>query len=417
MRLPSSPRPPKLHLYIPKKPLLHLSRFMENLETVISWSQKYPHKRIPKTYSNHIFKSFPKLKPKLETLSESARLYNQCHPKISSRPTSSSNTKRCACIKTADRNSERTRCLDDGDTRGSLGEPSKDSETSAKFSRCFLLHRRIYGHVIKEDFDETVHFIEVQEGAEDLKEDNLTTKIACSPKEGIACRSKKGSKSSLAPTKFAESVKCISMWLTSSIRNYNVFHGRGLISTIPICGKVQRLELEHCRLKDSGPAEEHVLQPLDLMISYLQDLSRQELSNTAQAKAKESLFPTCHAVLLFEAPTLQSEDAEIMDESDRFQDLTIHEEVVGYKPSTIQSLGRADTVCLIYLAMSSKSLRQSKTSSFAIGLALAKDFIDREMLVRGKCSCGAKYWLQRSIVPCETCQAFRDTAEGSSFRP
>ena len=417
MRLPSFPRPPQLRLYIPKKTPLHLIRLMEDFETVRSWLQKYPQKEIPRTSFNKLYKSYSKLKPKLETWSESARLYNQRHLKISSRPTSSSNTKRCASIKTADQNSERTRCLDCGATRGSLGEPSKDSETSAKFSRSLLLRRRFYGHVIKEDFDDTIHFIELQEGAEDLKEDNLTTKIACSPKEGIACRSKKGSKSSLAPTKFAESVKCISMWLKSSIPNYNGFHGRGLISTISICGKVQRLELEHCRLKDSGLAEEHVLQPLDLVISYLQDLSRQELSNTAQAIAKESLLPTCHAVLLFEAPTLQSEDAEMMDESDRFQNLTIHEEVVGYKPSTIQSLGRADTVCLIYLAMSGKNLRQFKTSSFATGLAHAKDFIDREMLGRGKCSCGAKHWLQWSIVPCETCQAFRDTEEGSSFRP
>ena len=332
MRLPQPPRPPHLKAYIPKRTPLHISRLMENFEDVRSWSQKYPYLGIPVASFNKLYKSYAKLKPKVESMNESARLYNQRLPKTSSRPTSSPNTKRCVSVKTASRNSGPTPWADGGGTLGWLEELSKDSETSSELSGSPFLDQRSFEHSIKEYFDYTVHPIEVQERAGSPKKDKLTTNIAYSPKIGIACGSEKGSIPSLAPTKSAEPVKCNSEWLKWSIPGYNVFHGRGLISTMfsnlvtmpsqksreaSTCGKMQRLELVHCGLKDSGLAEEPVLEPLDLAV--MQDLSREELSNAAEAIVKESLLPTCHTVLLFEVPTLESEDAEIIYEFGKSQ--------------------------------------------------------------------------------------------------
>ena len=402
---------------------------MQNFEMVRSWSEKYPYLGIPLATFHKLDNWYTKLMPKVESMIESSRLHNHCLPKTSSRPKPSRKTKRCVPVETASRNSGPTPLADGDGTRGWLGELSKDSETALELSRSLLLLRRSFEHSIREDYDYTAHLLEVQERVGNPNKDKLNTNDAHSPKIGIVCRSEKGPKPSLAPTKSTEPIKCNSEWPKLSISGYSVFHGRGFISTMlsnPVtmpshkpqeastCGKVQRLELVHCGLKDSGLAEEHVLEALDLaVISCLKDLSREELSSAAQAVAKESLLPTCRTVLLFEVPTLKSEDAEFMYEPGRFQNLelecggpdsagklkcdanavqrtTIHEEPVACKSSANQSLGRADTLWLIYLTMSGKNLRQVKTSSSTTGLAHAQEFIVRQLLVRGKCRCGAK---------------------------
>ena len=458
MRIPRHPKQPQLPPYIPKRLSLHVKRLMENFETVRVWSQKYPYLDIPKASFDKLHTSYERLKPKVESINELARLSNQRLPKTSSR----------VSVKTASRNSGPTPRANGDGTRGCLGELAKGSETSSELSRGLLLNRRPFGHSIKEDFDDTVPCMEFQERAGDFKEDRLTTNIPYPPKIGTACRSEKAPKPFVAPEKSAKPIKCDSASLEWTISGYVVFHSRGLSSSIssnlvsmptqkshdaPTCDKMQRLEMVNCGLKECGLAEKHGFGPLDLaVISYLQDLSREELSNAAQAVAKESLLPTCHAVLFFEIPPPESEDAKITHEvgkshlpdlegggldsaeklecdeaqlgqiqttklSDVVQRTRVIKVFMGYSPSVIQSLSRADTFWLIYLAMSGKDMRQVETSSFATSLAHVKELIDRELLAIGMCRCGAKHRPKRSVVLCEICQVFRDTAEGSSFGP
>ena len=403
---------------------------MENFETVHSWSQKYPYLDIPRSLFNKLHNSFDLLKPKLETMIKSAEQYNQRLQKSSSRQTDNSNTKRLVSAKTASRNSGPAPWAEGEGTRGWLGDLSNDSETSSELFRSLLLHRRSFEHSFKEDFECTVQLFEVKERAANPEIDKSTTNAADSQKTGVGCRSQKLQTPSVAPTKSAGPISERLKW---SLSDYNVFHGRGLISTIfsnlmaMPQSKMQRLELVECGPKDSGHAEEHILELLDLaVVSYMQDLSQEKLLKAAQAIVKESLLPTCHAVLFFEVPTLEGEDAEIMHEvgkseipdveggrpdfggksecdgarlgqtqttrlSDEVQRTTVIKVNVGYKPSAIQSLSRADTVRLIYLATSGKNLRQVEISSFATGLAHAKELINRGLLVRGKCRCGAKH--------------------------
>ena len=425
------PKPPQLGRYIPKKLLFHVRRLKKDFETVRSWSQKYPYLPIPISPFKKLDNSYEMLIPKLEAMIKSAEQHNQRLQKSSSRQTDNSNTKRPVSAKTASRDSGSTPWADgEGTWRGWLGDLSNDSETSSELLRSLLLHRRSFEHSFKEDFDYTVHLLEVKERAENPENDKLTMNAADSRRTGVGCRSEKSQKPSVAPT---ISEGPISERLKWSLSDYNVFHGKGLMSTIfsnlmalPQ-SKVERLELVDCGPKDSGHAEEHILELLDLaIVSYLQDLSREESLNGAQAISQESLLPTYHAVLFLEVPTLESEDAEIMHEagksqiqdveggrpdlagksecdgarlgqtqiirrSDEVQRTTVIKVNLGYKSSTIQSLNRADTVRLIYLATSGKNLRQVGISSFATGLVHAKELINRELLVRGKCRCGAKH--------------------------
>ena len=454
MRIPRKPKPPKLLPYIPKGLPRHVSRLGENFKIVRSWSQKYPNLDIPKRSFNKLDNSFAELQQKLESTA----------PPISSRPLSSPKTKKRVSATTASRDSGPTPWANGGDTRGWLGELLKNSETSSELSKSLLLHLRPFGHSDKEDIDDTAHFIELQARAGTLKENKLTTDIPFSPKIGTARRPERGPRPFLESTKTAKPIKCDSKSLEWIFSSYVVFNSRGLSSTIfsnlmrmprqksheaPICDKMQRLEMANCGLKASGLAEKHILEPLDLaVISYLQYLSREELSHAAQAVAKESFLPTCHTLLSFEMSPLESEDAEIMQEvgkrqvsdleaggldsaaklecdgaplgqihttrlSDEVQRTRVIKVFVGYSPCTIQSLSRADIFWLNFLAMSGKDMRQIETSSFA-GLAHVKELIDRELMAIGMCCCGAKHRPKRSGVLCETCKASRDTAEGSS---
>ena len=322
MRIPRSPKPPKLGPYIPKRLPLQLSRFMEDLETIRSWSQEYPYLGIPPTSFNKLYKLFAKLKPKVESLNSSAEQYNRRLQKSSSGQTSCPNTKRCVSVKTASRNSGTNPRADGADTQGWLKELSKDSKTSPELSRSLLLYQRSFEHSIKEDFDCTFHLFEVQDRAGNPKKDESTTNIADSPKTGIAYRSESESKPSMTPSKSAEPINSNSEGLEWNLPSYNVVHGRGLISTIfsklvampsqisEEMWKTRRLELVGRGSKDSGFDEEHILELLDLaVISYLQDLSREEVLNAAQATVKESLLPACHMAIVFEIPPLEGEDA------------------------------------------------------------------------------------------------------------
>ena len=373
MRLQRFPKLPKLKKYIPKKTILHIIRLKQDFETVRSWLQKYPYLGAPEASFEKLYNSYSTLIPKLETLNETARL---------------ANSKRSVSAKTASRNSGPNPWADGDGTRGWLGELSKDSETSSKFPRSFLLHRRSFEHSIK-DSDYKVNVFEIQERAGNPKKDKLTTNIAYLPKIGIACRSKP----SVAPTECAKPINSNSKGLEWNLPGHNVIHGRGIISTIfsnlmampsqksdATQVQMQRLELIGCGSKNSGFVEERVLELLDLaVINYLQDLSREQLLNAALTTVKESFLPACHMAIFFEIQPLESEDAAIMHEVDKSQipdsegggpdlaqkhrcdgarqgktqNTTLSDEVqrttvinvfVGYIPSVIQSLSREDSV-------------------------------------------------------------------------
>lgn len=341
------------------------------------------------------------------------------------------------------------------------------------------------------DLDYKIHFVEVQDEAKNSKKENPAIYVSDTSETGIACPSQKDSQQFMEPGKSAEPedhVRETSEWTTRTSKVYKpndkLIQSKGTRSrgtrSSPSTQlgqkshgssthrKAQRLEPLGNDPEGSVVTKEYelVLRLFDqAVISYLKDLSREDVSTTVYEALEGRLPPTVHTTILFGVLLLESGDVrlkygidksqapdleggaaswaetleksvrarlgtytvimhnletETMDLSDEVMRTRTIEELVGYNASAMQYLSRPDDIPLIRWTMGGKNIHKVKIGSVTMDLATAaqaNEVMIRGLLWKGQRRYCVKHGPRRKLVQCNKCQAFGHTAVDCSSPP
>lgn len=322
------------------------------------------------------------------------------------------------------------------------------------------------------------HFVKTQDQAEGFETDEQAMNIADKPETGIDCPSQQESGPSLATEKYAETANGFGKRSKRTARASEACNLKGKPaqdkgtpsngSTKPsqeshatsIHKKLQRLDpLEHGS-KGSSTTATWVLKLFDqAVISYLKELSVEELLSTVYEALKQGLPSTFHGITFFgalitegghvrikygivqgQAPNLMGGTAswagilenfvrarsatysvmmhnveiDSMKLFDEFQKTRAIEELVSSNASAMQFLSQPDDVRFIRWTMKERNLQTAKIGSVTMGLATAaqaNEVIARGLLWKGQRRYCVKEGPKKKLVQCDNCQGLGHAAE------